>query len=436
MLKRLISVVMLCMLLAGLMPMPGAAADELAFGEYGKLPFEEGFFEYKYFTAFRYNQGFRFSDGLAWITSPGGLYGAINKNGETVIPFIWEGYLDLGDGYAYVVRVESRKMQRCVLDRKGHSIFGEATPTFEAFGAAFADGMTWAKLKTGFVLVSTEGEIIPLEAGLTPVAGFCDGRLMVVNADGLYGYVNTAGELVIPCEWASAYPFSQGYAAVMDGSITEREESDDPDIRYDVTNWLFIDKDGAPLNDQHYSAVRSFCNGRAAVCNKAYRWGYLNLQGQLVLGYRWRSAGDFHADRAPVSHPDLDPDMAGFIDGDGELETPWRFEMFGHFSEGACPAYYYPDGGRIYINKYGTTLGSYKQKSWASNSNIINGYGVVSDGQGWGYVNASGTLEIPCTWSVAMPFSEDLAWVESNDWRGFINGKGRKVIDCTEIGRE
>ena len=323
-----------------------------------------------------------------------------------------------------------------LLDKTGCSIFGEETPAFMSFGSPFKDGLSWAKTLDGFVIVPCESQIFPLADGLTPVGSFGNNRLLVVNKESQFGFVDDEGQEVIPCTWAGAYPFTEGYAAVQDGSITEAENPEENGVHYDVANWLFIDKDGKPINNEYYAAVRPFCNGRAAVQNKAYLWGYLNLKGQLALKYRWSKAGDFHYNRAPVSNPDLPSDMVGFINGDGQLETEWSFENVGHFSEGAAPAYRLNEG-QYYVNKYGNPIGQPGENCWRCLSNIINGFGIVSqEGNNFGYVNNNGTLVIECQWQKAMPFSEGLAWVESADWRGFINEKGRKLIDCTNIGLE
>lgn len=46
--------------------------------------------------------------------------------------------------------------------------------------------------------------------------GFDENTLLPVKRDGLWGYVNLQGELVIPCVWTAAREFYDGYAIVED----------------------------------------------------------------------------------------------------------------------------------------------------------------------------------------------------------------------------
>ena len=48
--------------------------------------------------------------------------------------------------------------------------------------------------------------------------GFHCGRAWVRDERGLYGFIDEAGTLVIPCTWQRAYSFSEDLAAVQDSS--------------------------------------------------------------------------------------------------------------------------------------------------------------------------------------------------------------------------
>jgi len=51
-------------------------------------------------------------------------------------------------------------------------------------------------------------------SGIQHIDAFSDG-LAVVAKDGKYGFIDTAGRLVIPCEWDWAQPFTEDLALVM-----------------------------------------------------------------------------------------------------------------------------------------------------------------------------------------------------------------------------
>lgn len=66
---------------------------------------------------------------------------------------------------------------------------------------------------------------------------------------GLYGFIDEAGTLVIPCVWQRVYSFSEDLAAVQDSS----------------GKWGYIDKGGSLVIPCRWTSARSFTRGTAAV---------------------------------------------------------------------------------------------------------------------------------------------------------------------------
>lgn len=54
----------------------------------------------------------------------------------------------------------------------------------------------------------------PMPDGLEPQGGFYEGRARVHDEDFNYGYIDTEGNLVVPCRYNSADDFSEGLAVV------------------------------------------------------------------------------------------------------------------------------------------------------------------------------------------------------------------------------
>ena len=123
------------------------------------------------------------------------------------------------------------------------------------------------------------------------VQTFYDGMAAVLK-NGNWGYINTDGKEVIPCQIP---------------------------MQFDVC----IDRDDYGFyRDNGY--VRNFCEGMVAVAKetsgakhnyeRTLKWGYMNREGQLVVDYIYDEAADFSEGVAWVANDDFQ----GFIDKSGK----------------------------------------------------------------------------------------------------------------------
>ena len=69
-----------------------------------------------------------------------------------------------------------------------------------------------------------------------------EGLIPVKNTDEKWGYINTKGNIIIPCQWSNADVFCEGMAKVMDkkgsyGFINKKGENIIPCIWYEVSNF-------------------------------------------------------------------------------------------------------------------------------------------------------------------------------------------------------
>lgn len=79
------------------------------------------------------------------------------------------------------------------------------------------------------------------------------------------GYVNNAGNFVIPPTYTKARNFSENFAAVYRDSV-----------------WFFIDTMGHSTFPYHFLACTDFKNGMISFTNDGNTWGLLNKQGMIV----------------------------------------------------------------------------------------------------------------------------------------------------------
>ena len=152
-------------------------------------------------------------------------YGYINKQGETVIPVVYDAAHDFSEGYAVVGKKDATgKMLYGAIDKKGNVV-------------------------------------VPIiYHGMTP---FCEGMARVYQRDEnstyaiKFGFVDTTGKLVVPMIYDSAKNYSNGIAVV---SIDD-ERFEDVQSRYGC-----IDKKGNVVIPLEYSLEFEFTDGIACVC--------------------------------------------------------------------------------------------------------------------------------------------------------------------------
>ena len=182
---------------------------------------------------------------------------------------------------------------------------------------------------------------------------FYDGLAYVRGKNGLFGFIDKTGELVIPYKWKNAESFSYGLAAVMD----------------DNNNWGYINIKGEIIIPCKWSEVGQFVENIARVYEGGL-YGYINKSGKVVIPCNWEYASDFREGLARIQD---------------------RFNLYG------------------FINKFGEVIISCKWKRCIDfNEGLA---AVMNDNDKWGYINKTGELVIPCKWDKAGYFNHGKAKV-------------------------
>lgn len=114
------------------------------------------------------------------------------------------------------------------------------------------DGLALFQARNGlYGFVNTDGDVV-----ITPQyvsAGSFGSGLAPVSMGGLCGYIDTTGALVLPYQWESAESFSEGLAAVNDGS-----------------GWGYIDPTGTLVIPCQFTSAYAFGDGIAYVGSSSY----------------------------------------------------------------------------------------------------------------------------------------------------------------------
>lgn len=149
----------------------------------------------------------RFYSNRAIIMTEDEKFGAINRKGDIVVEC---KYTDLGN-YSYGLAHFRSESLYGYLDRKGKPAikaeFSETSPFHEGLAKVLKPG------RKHRCFIDTEGNEVFNTIKFEFVDDFSDG-LAAMKRQGLYGYIDYSGDIIIPPKYEEARPFSQGLAAV------------------------------------------------------------------------------------------------------------------------------------------------------------------------------------------------------------------------------
>ena len=215
------------------------------------------------------------------------------------------------------------------------------------------------------LLLDETGKEYPLPEGIN--AASCDtvisgGLFAVVDKNGLYGYCNTSGEVVIEPQFAYAFEFEDGYAAVelTDGTCGVIDQTGNVVMR--TTDSLHVQiRHGCyvlPTGEHSFTMysvageelftlqgeniVRLWTPEENGLCmyvvekGRQRRCGWVNMQGEIISEAKWTFP---EYDQPDVYFPsglqavyDIDGTrLAGYLNESGELAIPLQFSFVTQF---------------------------------------------------------------------------------------------------------
>lgn len=248
------------------------------------------------------------------------------------------------------------------------------------------------------LLLDETGKEYPLPEGIN--AASCDtvisgGLFAVVDENGLYGYCNTSGEVVIEPQFAYAFEFEDGYAAVelTDGTCGVIDRTGNVVMRTTDSLHVQIRHGCYVLPTGEHSFTMYSVAGEEL----------FTLQGENIVEL-WTPEENglcmYVVEKGRQRR-------CGWVNMQGKIisEAKWTFPEYDQ------PGVYFPSGLQAVYDIDGTRLG--------------------------GYLNESGELAIPLQFSFVTQFYGKLAYVsmEQDDGTtrcGYINQQGEWVYSWTE----
>lgn len=146
--------------------------------------------------------------------------------------------------------------------------------------SGYCDGIAAVRNGEQWVLIDTDGEEVSKtdfdDVKLHGNGDYVYKDIMIASSDGEYGIYDEKGELQESLDCVDADIYLGGYIAFQDEDGL----------------WGYVDKDGDVVIKPAYQGARSFSNGLAAVSDGT-AWGFINEDGDLVIAYQFLEADYF-----------------------------------------------------------------------------------------------------------------------------------------------
>lgn len=219
--------------------------------------------------------------------------------------------------------------------------------------------------------IDKAGEFV-IPAQFLSALNFASNGLAAVETSDGWGYINRAGEIVIAAQYEGAATFSDsGYAAV------KRNGS-----------WGYIKKDGTLLVNPQFDEAYAFGDEGLALVMIGGKYGYINRAGAYVIVPRFENAKSFRPDGYALV---FEFGYWGMINSKGEYVINPQFDSVSEFSG--------------------------------------NGLALVEKDGKYGYIDKKGVYAILPTYDYAEDFAENgLALVARDGVYGFINKSNELVL--------
>lgn len=276
-----------------------------------------------------------------------------------------------------------------------------------------------------------------------------------------YGYIDCNGKLIIPIKFDSAEDFQGNGLAIIrmddkSGIIDEQGNyvvqpkysdingfKEGRAIVVDAQKYKVIDESGKELfaNDNYIS---EFSDGRASfsVVEQGGQWkyGYINLQGKVVVPPQFLSVGTFNNGKTVVQLPDK---RYAIIDSKGTILNTFPYEFVGDISEGMLFFKEKLDGKFGLMDQNGKIIVAPKYEEVES---FRNGTAIVGEGDKiikFGVIDKNGNYNIPPKYhhiqflgenrfAVGIPISDEATYLPSK--YGIADNKGTVLTDFIYYG--
>lgn len=268
-------------------------------------------------------------NGLALVCDSDAMYGYVNNKGEFTIPARYDRATVFSEGLAWVLK--KGDMPGAIDDGGRVKLSLRDAVAVRAFHEGHA---AFATVKRGITLwgfINKKGEE-SIKPRFKAVKNYCQGLAAVQDINtGLWGYIDLADSLRLPCRYIEANSFDEnGSALVRDDkgyllidrnglplTMLSSYEIVIPDgeylrVCYDK-KWGWCDKNGTTVIKPCYEDCRAFGNAPLAPVFIRGKWAYVDRSGKIAIKRQFTDAYPFIDHHAAVKAGTV----WGFIDETG-----------------------------------------------------------------------------------------------------------------------
>ncbi len=301
-----------------------------------------------------------------------------------------------------------------VIDYSGNEMFPPvAIIELKSYSEGLLRVLTIVYGKVRWCFMNLKGQIVIVPES-DRILDFSNGMAMTIitNEEAQterYGFINRRGKQAVPTEKIDAIPFSEGKAYVMDRDSRG-----------------YIDTTGKMVLEMHDMVGYKFSEGLAPVSDMAYKVGYINHDGELVIDKIYDEPGEFSEGVASVTSGG----KFGYINKEGKIVIPLIFDYTRKFKN-----------SRSFvgiINKKHITLWALIDKNADLLSDFIfiivkdfsDGMAAVVETDKWGFIGTDGKYLIKPQFNSAGSFVDGVSWASIMDKKyGFIGKKGEYLFE-------
>jgi tetratricopeptide (TPR) repeat protein len=271
-------------------------------------------------------------------------YKQIYVSYDEILPFRNDSTVYVNDGYYGLMDVSGKSMIR------NHN---------EWNGVLSGDRESVPMLKNGeFYYADSNGYRIevPKKDQKVESLGIICNDIAPAKINGKYGYINVKFEEQSPFEWDGATVIQNGFGAVqkdgkwalIDKSFQQISDYIYDDVKTDVygycsisgrafvktgNSYQMVNDKGELIGEGGYEDAVPFVAEEPTAVMKNGKWGFVDLDGQMVIEPQYENAGAFNGGLAPVQTGS----GWGYITMDNQLVIDADFSEAGSFYKGVAP---------------------------------------------------------------------------------------------------
>ncbi|MCT4636613.1 MAG: WG repeat-containing protein [Bacteroidales bacterium] len=239
----------------------------------------------------------------------------------------------------------------------------------------------------------------------------CKTKTAVIKKDGKFGLIDMQGNVIGEIKW---------------DNIPDHMFLPHPVLKNGL--YGFVDNNGKVIIEPRYSLVSFFSDGLTAVKGDNGKYGFINIKGDTLIDYRYDNVfGGFYDGLCSV----MVNDSCGYIDKNGDAKIPFRYKYCDLFYKGYASAVTF-DNENIVLDKMGVeySVNDERLKGKYICPEQLNSKTEIKTKQGNGRLNSKGDTIIPPIYDF-IPFERDgmhIVRSKSGKW-GAYNNKGDLVVD-------